>query len=111
LSVLTYTYLYSLQIFPLLFIFLPILWSIFPIIPSFILYLSVLTYTYLYSRLISFIQFWPRTFYRSGWLRCDVLNCVFMFWADGVLLVFRSDCRVFDCISSQSEQNWCFVLV
>jgi hypothetical protein len=21
-------------------------------------------------------MFWPRTFYRSGWLRCDVFNCV-----------------------------------
>ena len=26
-------------------------------------------------------------------------------------LVFLSDCKVFDCISSKSEQNWCFVLV
>jgi hypothetical protein len=28
-----------------------------------------------------------------------------------VLLVFRSDCKVFGCISSKSEQNWCFELV
>ena len=25
--------------------------------------------------------------------------------------MFRCDCKVFDCISSKSEQNWCFVLV
>jgi hypothetical protein len=25
--------------------------------------------------------------------------------------VFRSDCKVFGCISSKSEQNWCFELV
>jgi hypothetical protein len=41
-------------------------------IPIFILYLSVLTYTYLYS--LTFQTIWPRTFYRSGWLRCDVFN-------------------------------------
>jgi hypothetical protein len=49
---------------------------------SFILYLSVLTYTYLYSiniPIFLFSQFLPRTFYRSGWLRCDVFNSVFMF--------------------------------
>jgi hypothetical protein len=28
-----------------------------------------------------------------------------------MLLVFRSDCKVFGCISSKSEQNWCFELV
>jgi hypothetical protein len=28
-----------------------------------------------------------------------------------VLLVFRSDCKVFGCISSKSEQNWCFELL
>jgi hypothetical protein len=94
----------------------------------------------------------PRTFYRSGWLRCDVFNYVvfgsvwdwagvlvyvltphvlsewmvevwcwewyrlWLFWAfEGLswwmLLVFRSDCKVFGCISSKSEQNWCFELV
>jgi hypothetical protein len=25
--------------------------------------------------------------------------------------VFRSDCKVFDCISSKSEQNWCFGVI
>jgi hypothetical protein len=36
----------------------------------------------------------------SGWV-----------WAGGWLFMFRSDCKVFGCISSKSEQNWCFVLV
>jgi hypothetical protein len=27
------------------------------------------------------------------------------------VIVFRSDCKVFGCISSKSEQNWCFELV
>jgi hypothetical protein len=73
----TYIYLFILFYTLLLFIFhTHLLWSILPI-PIFILYLSVLTYTYLYSRLISsFQQFWPRTFYRSGWLRCVVVICI-----------------------------------
>jgi hypothetical protein len=27
------------------------------------------------------------------------------------VIVFRSDCKVFDCISSKSEQNWCFGVI
>ena len=44
----------------------------------FILYVSVLSHAHLYSQHQSRI-FWPRMFYRSGWLRCDVFKC--MFWA------------------------------
>jgi hypothetical protein len=40
--------------------------------------LSVLTYTYLYSSNIPlFPNIWPRTFYRSGWLRCVGFICMF----------------------------------
>ena len=28
-----------------------------------------------------------------------------------MVIVFRNDCKVFGCISSKSEQNWCFELV
>jgi hypothetical protein len=35
-------------------------------------------------------EFWPRTFYRSGWLRCDVFICVVLVWAGGRILVFRA---------------------
>jgi hypothetical protein len=72
--------------------------------PIFILYLSVLTYTYLYSINIS-----PNltTFYRSGCLEWCSFICVVFWW---MVIVFRSDCKVFGCISSKSEQNWCFVL-
>jgi hypothetical protein len=58
--------------------------------------LSVLTYTYLYSLSIFPSQYsriiWPRTFYRSGWLRCDVVISIgirFMFWAGGWLSVWH----------------------
>jgi hypothetical protein len=44
----------------------------------------------------SFQMFWPRTFYRSGWLRCDVFKYVFMFWAGGWLLkVWAFDIRCY----------------
>jgi hypothetical protein len=50
--------------------------------------LSVLTYTYLYS-IYSFPTIWPRTNYRSGWLRCDVFKCIGIpFKNSGVLVIF-----------------------
>jgi hypothetical protein len=52
--------------------------SVLPPTPHFILYLSVLTYTYLYSSHSRII--WPRTFYRSGWLRCVVRICGVFWW-------------------------------
>ena len=36
-------------------------------------------------------------------------SCLCLSW--WMVEVFRSDCKVFGCISSKSEQNWCFVLV
>jgi hypothetical protein len=56
LSVLTYTYLYSIRIF------------MFPLPP-----ISFYTCRYLHI-LIYIPTIRPRTFYRSGWLRCDVFN-------------------------------------
>ena len=47
----------------------------------FILYVSVLTYGYLYLLIYSHRTIWPRMFYRSGWLRCDVVKCIGLFWA------------------------------
>jgi hypothetical protein len=44
-------------------------------------------------------------------LRCDVLKCIVLDIELVGVLVFRSDCKVFGCISSKSEQNWSFVLV
>jgi hypothetical protein len=37
---------------------------------------SILVGTYIYLFILSSRTIWPRTFYRSGWLRCDVFNCV-----------------------------------
>jgi hypothetical protein len=44
--------------------------------PWFILYVSGVQdpYLYTYGPHTSTIQNWPRTFYRSGWLRCDVFD-------------------------------------
>ena len=49
--------------------------SPFPFRISFKVYVSVVTHGYLYSIPI-FPKFWPRMFYRSGWLRCVVRICV-----------------------------------
>jgi hypothetical protein len=86
---------------------------LFPIIPisSFILYLSVLTYTYLYSS-------WSptsdpaRSIGVDGWgVMCLIVGNPVWRLSWWMLLVFRSDCKVFGCISSKSEDYWCFELV
>jgi sulfite exporter TauE/SafE len=59
LSVLTYTYLYSIYL------------SILPFLPIFPTYLLFSSFSSQYSRIIR-----PRTFYRSGWLRCVVRICI-----------------------------------
>jgi hypothetical protein len=75
-SILVGTYIYLFIFFPIYLLFFPnlslILISSIYLLLSFILYLSVLTYTYLYSFHFNTLiqQFLPRTFYRSGWLRC-----------------------------------------
>jgi hypothetical protein len=38
---------------------------------------------------------------------CGVLGFELVGWC----LMFRSDCKVFGCISSKSEDYWCFELV
>ena len=69
---------------------------------SFKVYVSALTYGYLYSPNIPDLSnFWPRMFYRSGWLRCVGFNvCVF---GSGYVLswysVFRTDVDV-----------WCYIV-
>jgi hypothetical protein len=75
----------------------------------YILYIIILLYIYYYIILLYYILYytlpllfpillslpsspniWPRTFYRSGWLRCVVVICIrFMFWAGGWLLWFE----------------------
>jgi hypothetical protein len=65
---------------------------------------SVFTYTYLY--IPSNKQFWPRMFYRSGWLRCVGFNYVVFcsgscWWIDDwyfVLVSGEDDCKVFGSV-------------
>jgi hypothetical protein len=51
-------------------------------LPSLILYVSVFIVRYLYILLFSSNpgHFWPRMFYRSGWLRCVGFNYILVCW-------------------------------